>query len=126
MPITATFTIFPSLLTRLEWFQYSRPDISYEIALLGQVNEKTFQQNFIRNVKIAFKILIYLTKTEESVLLFSKLDKSILTVRVYCDASFTIHNDLAEQLGCIIYIVDKKNNFRIVHWSSHGARRVKR
>lgn len=55
-----------------------------------------------------------------------KLDKRLLRLIVFTDASFANNKDLSSQIGYILVLADSSNNANILHWSSIKCKRVTR
>lgn len=103
----SNFTVFRSLLAKLVWTQQSRPDITFYVAILRQVTEKQYLEKPKLYVKAVTKILDYVQKRLDLILLYPRLNMNKFNLRIYSDASFAENTDLLSLLGFIIFFLTK-------------------
>lgn len=95
--------------------QTCRPDICYEVAQLCQV---PFGSTTKKDVYRLNEIVHHLHDTAKLTLKYLKLNGNNLKLYVFVDSSYNTNSDNSSQLGLFICLVDKNNQFNLLHWSS--------
>ncbi len=123
LPRDADFTQLPKSRAQLSWLVHSRPDICVTASKLAQVTEKTFERKHVNMFNTAVN---YLVESRGLSLQMRKLDMDSLHIRAYADASFATNHNLTSQLGYIVLLCDKWENYCTLHYASYKSRRVAR
>ena len=123
VPSDASFEFLRSFRARFAWISHTRPEMAGSINKAVQVTPKTFGKDKISQINKAIKRL---KDTASISLIYGRLEKKSLQLRVCMDASFEKNDDLSSQLGFIVLICDASNRAHILDYSSRKSKRVVR
>lgn len=123
LPKQASITEFRRARSSLAWTLHCRPEYACIVNKSAQVTEKTMTPKHIRELNHAIRDA---HNHPDRGLVYDKLDKDSLHLRVYVDASFASNDDMSSQLGFIILLCDDHNRFHVIELSSRKSKRVVR
>ena len=105
----------------LNWIvRATRPDLSFDLINLST----KFNNGTVEDLNKARKIIRSLPQVENKIV-FRKLDKQSLFIRVYTDASFGNLNEGVDSMAaCIVFLVDKHERCIPLDWVANKVKRV--
>ena len=111
---------YRSIVGQLNWVAtQTRPDILFEVCLLSSRFESARIEDLMHANKVVRKV-----KANAVMLKFQNVQKNLISIECYSDASFGNLKDGGSQGGYVIFISDTDGNRCPVAWQSKRVRRV--
>lgn len=120
---STSWTQFTSMRAKLMWLTHTRPDICWSVAKACQVNKEKIENSEGEYGRDLNKVIKELHATAGKCLKYPTLDKDILRIQCYSDASWANNEDGSSQIGYIIFLTDASGACQPITWSSHKSRR---
>ena len=109
------------LIGQINWIaSQSRPDISFENCILGSLVDKSTVAEVYNANKVVKRL-----KGQPFYLFFPKgMDLRTVRIVTFCDAAHANLSDRGSQGGLLIFLVDMKGVYSLIHWHSKRVKRV--
>ena len=109
------------LIGQINWIAtQSRPDISFENCILGSLADKATVAEVYNANKVVKRL-----KGQPFYLFFPKeMDLRTVQIVTFCDAAHANLSDRGSQGGLLIFLVDIKGVYSLIHWHSKRVKRV--
>lgn len=120
-PINTSFETFQRDRVLFTWLTNYRPDICCIANRAAQVSKSTFNSSKIRELNKHIRLA---KNSIRSLLSLKRLQQHQIHSRLYSGDSFPTNDDLAAQLGYIIFLADKTDRRHIMKYSSKKRKRV--
>lgn len=98
-------------------------NVIYRVSQLCPVKYKSANQNYI---KILSETVQHFKDTMDIKLNYPKMDKDSLKLYCFVDSGHNTNEDNTSQIGMVMGVADKYNNFHFIHWSSSKCQRSTR
>ncbi len=123
LPKDAQYYTFCSRRMQVQWLVHTRPEVACASAQSAQVTSEQYDDKCVQVLNSTIRTIKSMPTRG---LVYRKLDKESVHLRVYSDSSFANNRDGTSQLGFIILLCDYANACNVVHYRSYKSQRVVR